>query len=111
MGVNLRFCGLHVLYCQNRSHARWKGWLCLCHHPGVIVRAIKVEVIRRREQAVRSVSWKAREDDDKRAQTRKKGGMVRLLVIGGGIRCGRRCEARVCRARPAVGHDADLRGL
>jgi hypothetical protein len=29
----------------------------------MIVGAIKVEVIQRREQAVRSVLWKAREDD------------------------------------------------
>jgi hypothetical protein len=62
---------------------------CPCHHvqtTHVSSRrdrgAIKVEVIRRREQAVRSMLWK--EDDDQSEHTsEKKGGMVRLVAIGG----------------------------
>ena len=65
--------------------------------------AIKVEVIRRREQAVRSVLWKVREDDDKREHKRERREDwygSRPSEGEAGVEGG---EAHVCRARHAVG--------
>ena len=77
----------------------------------MIVGAIMVEVIQRREQAVQSVVWKAREDDrdgERERERREEWSSSWPSKEEPGEEGG---EVRVCRARRAVGYDAELRGL
>jgi hypothetical protein len=76
----------------------------------VIVGVIEVEVIRRREQAVRSVLWKGREDDEGEQERVRRDEWYGSWPSeeDSGVEGG---EARVCRACRAVGHEVVLRGL